>query len=65
MTIIDKIAPYKSNRVERNTQTWFDGELLEKLNLKNKLFRKFRKSRLHIAKELYKKSKYDPLTLMQ
>ena len=47
-----------------NTQKWFDGEVLEKLNLRNKLFKKFKKSRLHIDKELYKKSKYDALKLI-
>ena len=47
-----------------NTQKWFDGEALEKLNLRNKLFKKFKKSRLHIDKELYKKSKYHPLKLI-
>ena len=57
MTVIDKIAPYKSKQVKGNTQKWFDGEVLEKLNLRNKLFKKFKKSRLHINKELNKKSR--------
>ena len=57
MTLIDKIALYKSKPVEGNTQKWFDGKLLEKLNLRIKLFKKFKKSRLHIGKELCKKSK--------
>ena len=47
--------------MKANTQRWFDGEVLEKLNLRNKLFKKFKKSRLHIDKELYKRSKYDAL----
>ena len=64
MTVIDKITPYKRKRVKGNTQIWFDGEVLEKLNFRNKLFQKFKKSRLHIDKELYKKSKYDPLKLI-
>ena len=34
-----------------NTQKWFNCEVLEKLNLRNKLFKKFKKSRLHIDKE--------------
>ena len=46
MTVIDKIAPCKSKRQKGNTQKWFDGEVLEKLNLRNKLFKKFKKSRL-------------------
>ena len=46
--VIDKIAPCIRKRVKRNTQKWFDGEVVEKLNL----FKKFKKSRLHIDKEL-------------
>ena len=30
MTVIEKIAPYKSKGVKGNTQKWFDGEALEK-----------------------------------
>ena len=64
MAVIDKIAPYKSKRLKGNIQKWFDGEVLEKLNLRNKLFKKFKKSRLRIDKELYKKSKYEALKLI-
>ena len=53
----------KGNTQKRNTQKWFDGETLEKLNLRNKLLKKFNKSRIHIDKELYTKSKYDALKL--
>ena len=45
-------------------QKWFDGEGLEKLNLRNELFKKFKRSRRHIDKELHKKSKYDALKLI-
>ena len=64
MTVLDKIAPDKSKWVKGNTQEWCDGEMLEKLNLRNKLFKKFKKSRLRIDKEFYKKSKYDALKLI-
>ena len=57
MTVIDKIAPYKSKPVKGNTQKWFDHDVLEKLYLRNKPFKKFKKSTLHIDKELYKKIK--------
>ena len=63
MTAIDKIAPYRSKRAKGNTQKWFDGEVLEKLNLRNKLLKKFKKSRLHIDEKLYKKPKFDALKL--
>ena len=57
MTVVNKITPYKSKRVKGTTQKWFDGKVLDKLNLRNKIFEKFKKSRLHIDKELYKKIK--------
>ena len=47
-----------------NTEKCFDCKVLEKLNLRNKLFKKFKKSRLHIDKELYKNQKYDTLKLI-
>ena len=37
--VIDKIAPHKRKRVKRNTQKLFDGKVLEKLNLRNKLLK--------------------------
>ena len=64
MTAIDKIASYKSKGVKGNTQKCFDGEVLEKLNLRNELFKKFLKSRLYIDIQLYKKSKNDALKLI-
>ena len=42
-----------------NNQNWFDGEVLKKLRSRDKLFKAFKKTRLHINKELYKKAKYD------
>ena len=38
MTVIDKIASFKTERVKGNTQKWFDGEVLEKLNSRDKIF---------------------------
>ena len=40
MTFIAKIAPFKTKRAKGNTQKWFDGEVLEKLNSRDKLFQK-------------------------
>ena len=55
MTVIDKIALFKTKQVKKNSQKWFDGEVLEKLNSTDKLFQKFKKPRLFIDKELLKK----------
>ena len=55
MTVIDKVAPCRNKRINGNTQKWFNSEVLEKLNAIDKLFKKFKKSRLNIDKEFYKK----------
>ena len=52
-------------RVKVNTQKWFDGEVLENINTRYKLFKRLKKSRLHIDKELYKKAKYNNYSKLQ
>ena len=42
MTVIDKVAPFKTGLVKGNTQKWFDGDVLEKLNSRDTLFQKFK-----------------------
>ena len=64
MTVIEKIAPYRNKRIKRNTQKWFDTEVLEKVNARDKIFKKFKKSRLIIDKGLYKKAKYNASNLI-
>ena len=64
MTVINKIAPFKTKRVKANTQKWFHGEFLEKLKSRDNLIQRFKESRLHIDKELFKKVKYEALKLI-
>ena len=47
-----------------NSQNWFDREVLEKLRSRGKLFKAFKKKRLHIDKELYEKAKYEAQKLI-
>ena len=59
------IAPCKIKKFKANIQKWFDEEFSENINTKDKLFQRFKKSRLHIDKELYKKAKYNTLKLFR
>ena len=61
MTVIDDITACKTKPIKENTPDWFNGEEFETISLRDKLFKAFKKARLHIDKELYKKAKYDPL----
>ena len=64
MMQIDSIAPFKTKRVKASIQKWFDGEVLENVDTRDKPFKKFKKFRLHIDKEVYKKAKYNTLKLI-
>ena len=38
MIVIDKIAPYVNKQIKEKTKKWFDSKVLEKLNVRDKLF---------------------------
>ena len=55
MSVIDKVAPFKTKRVKGNSQEWFDDEVLESIALRDKLFKNFKRSKLNVDKEIYNK----------
>ena len=55
--MIDEIAPIKEVRVKSNSQDWFDAEINEEIERRDKLLAKFKKSRSHSDNENYKKSR--------
>ena len=57
MSVIDKLAPFKTKRVKGNSQEQFDGEVLESIALRDKLFKKFKRSKLNVDKEIYNKAR--------
>ena len=57
MNFIDKVAPLKERQVKKNSQEWFDGEIADEIKNHDKLFRKFKKSKLQIDKDRYKLQK--------
>ena len=55
MKVINEIAPSKEIRIKNNNQDWFDREVADLIHVREKLFLKFKKSKLHIDEEIYKK----------
>ena len=53
MNVIDKIAPLKERQVKQNSQEWFDGKLADEIKNRDKLFKKFKKSKLQVDKDIY------------
>ena len=58
MSVIDRVAPIKGKRVRQNSQEWFDGEIADEIKNHDKLFKKFKKSKLHIDKDIYNAARF-------
>ena len=57
-SIINKIAPFQEIRIKNYSHGCFDGEILNKIILRDKQrFKKFKVSRLNIGEQLYKEVK--------
>ena len=56
-SVIDQIAPMKEIRVKNNSQDWFDAEIHEEIEMRDKLLAKFKKSRNSTDHENYKKAR--------
>ena len=52
MKVVNGIAPSKEIKID-NTQEWFDREFSELIYVREKLFLRFKKSKLHIDKQIY------------
>ena len=57
MNVTGKLSSFKTKRVKGNSQEWFDGEVLESRALRDKLFKKFKRSKLNVDKEIYNKAR--------
>ena len=47
MKIIDEIAPYKEICIRNNSEEWVDEEIFEGIRVRDKLYKKFKNTRLH------------------
>ena len=58
MSVIDKVAPILERCVKQNSEEWFDGEIADDIKNCDKLFKKFKESKLHIDKYIYNAARY-------
>ena len=56
-SVIDQIAPMKEIRAKNYSQDWFDAEIHEEIETRDKLLAKFKKSRKSTDHEHYKKAR--------
>ena len=55
MKVINEISPSKEIRIKGNNQDWFHREVANLVHVREKLFLKFKKSKLYIDEKMYKK----------
>ena len=63
--IIDSVAPIKEIRIKNSTQEWFDNEIAEAIKIREKYFKKFKKSNLQIDYNFYIEEKYNTQKLIK
>ena len=63
--IIDSVAPIKEIRIKNSTQEWFDNEIAEAIKIREKYFKKFKKSNLQIDYNFYIEAKYNTQKLIK
>ena len=51
-SVINKIAPFKEIRIKNYSHDWFDGEILDKIILRDIRLKKFKVSRLNVDEQL-------------
>ena len=56
-SVTDKLAPFETERVKGNSQEWFYGEFLEIITLRDNSFKKCKRSKLNLDKEIYNKTR--------
>ena len=53
-----RASPIKERWVKQNSQEWFDGEIADEIKNRDKLFKKLKKTKLHIDKDIYNAARY-------
>ena len=53
MSVIDKVAPTTERLVRQNSNKWFDRKMTNENKNRDKLFKKLKKSKLNIDKDIY------------
>ena len=56
-SVIDEIAPVKEMCIKNNTEEWVDEEIFEAIRVRDKKYKRFKRTRLHVDHVNYRKSR--------
>ena len=62
---VDSLAPSKNKRVKGIQQGWSDAEIMENITERDELFKKLRKSCMHVEKNNYKEARNERQKLIR
>ena len=63
--VINNIPPFKEIRMKNYSHDWFNGEILDKIILRDKRLKKFKTCRLNIDEQMYKEAKINVQKLIK
>ena len=55
--MVNAVAPFTTVRVKKNTGEWFDGEIADKIHTRDKLYKRFKLTKLHVDEEIYSEAR--------
>ena len=56
-SVINVVAPVKTVRIKNKTREWFDGEIAEEIHKRDKLYKTFKLTKLHVDDDLYREAR--------
>ena len=54
MQAVDEMASYREFRVKGQREDWFDGEIMERIQNRDKLLKKYKKPKLEVDLQIYR-----------
>ena len=54
--VVNVVAHFKTVRVKNNISESFDGEIADKIHTREKLYKKFKLTKLHVDEEIYRET---------
>ena len=63
--VVNAVAPFKKVRVKNNTSERFDGETADKIHTRDKLYSRFKLTKLRVDEEIYKEARNVVQNLIQ
>ena len=54
--VVNAVVPFKTVSVKNNTSEWFDGRVSNKIHTRDKLYKRFKLTKLHVDEKIYEEA---------